>query len=90
MTSNCNITPNHIRLTGDTLVSAYFGAMTSLTAVSLPGPGHHPHITARFKNGAVLSLDPATATQFARELPAALLKLGVLPDCSAIASEVAE
>jgi hypothetical protein len=88
MTANWNTSPNSLHCSGDRTYSQRFGGLYSLTPVSIPGAGHHAHLTLRFVGDLRVDLDPATALALAQQLPDALKRLGVLPDCSAIAATV--
>lgn len=82
MTVNCNESPNHLRLTGDTRVGHSFGPLSAVTPIVLPGEGHRPHINLRFRGSVSIDLDKGTAAEIVRDLPAAIIALGVVHDVS--------
>lgn len=73
--------PNHLHLSGPTVVGADFGELLSVTPIILGGHGHSPHIAARFRYGLCIELDAATAIELARRLPESVAKLPELPGC---------
>lgn len=75
MTANCNDMPNRLALRNDMTLGLRFGDIHSMTAVNLPGSGHHPHVAVRFRGGLTLDFDPSTAAELARRLPEALASL---------------
>lgn len=84
-------TPNHIRHNGDKSGSwVRFGVIHSITPINLPGEGHSPRVSIRFRGGVTVDLDPATATELARRLPALLAFMPVIPDVSGAVADLEE
>jgi hypothetical protein len=82
MTINIHTSPNHLHLSGDVVVGAYFGQVTSVIPIHLPGSSH-PHVKASFTNGVSLDLSQATAIELTRRLQESLATMPTpLPDCS--------
>ena len=81
--TNVEVTPNYLKHRDDHSGGhAYFGPIHSMTGISLPGAGHRPHVQIHFRGGVCIDLDPATASELARRLPASLLSLNAIPEVS--------
>jgi hypothetical protein len=73
--------PNHLRYQhGTTRFSDDFGALHSVTPVSLIGPGHTPHLEIRSCYGLRLDVSAAWLSELVRLAPEALAKLPFIPD----------
>jgi len=85
--------PNHLRHhNADSGGYARFGPICSVTPICIPGVGHTPHVSVRFRGGVSMDFDTASAIELARRLPEAIAKLPVLPvihDAVAILEEPA-
>lgn len=82
-------TPNHFHYNFEKHGShADFGTIHSVTPICLPGDGHNPRLSIHFRGGVVIDLDPATAAELARRLPAMLAFLPTVPDCSGIVADL--
>jgi hypothetical protein len=82
--------PNIVRVCGDATYSAHFGALVSITPISIPGDGHHQHVALRFKRGVTLDISLADAIAVARQLPEAIAALAVVPDVSGALVDLGE
>lgn len=82
-------TPNHFRRNGEKSGAwARFGVIHSITPINLPGEGHTPRVSIRFRGGVTVDLDPATATELARRLPALLAFMPVVADVSGAVADL--
>jgi hypothetical protein len=88
VTANCHDMPNHFALRTDVTMGLRFGGVHSMTPLNLPGEGHRPMVSIRFRGGVVVDFDPVTATELARRLPAVLAFLPTIPDVSGAAVDL--
>lgn len=79
--TNIKANPNHLHVSGDVVVGAYFGEVTSVIPIHLPGSSH-PHVKASFMNGVSMDFSQATFAALVQRGQEALSHMPTpLPEC---------